>query len=152
MPPTPRRPVTPPARPVPPAASEPPGPPPQGPNGGNGEPMGNTIDPEWIYAEGITAADALSEVLGDRVTGNNQTDGREAIKVIEHWRANMKRWEALIYHLMFNDYSRRGDHRAAHQRNNWVWVAGQVRLPLSTVATRAHAVECHDCVPADDGQ
>jgi hypothetical protein len=112
----------------------------------------NTIEAEWIYAEGITAADALAEVLGDRRTGDNQADAREAIRVIEHWRASVKRWEALIYHLMFNDYSRRGDRRPAHQRNNWVWVAGQVALPLSTVSQRAHAVECHDCIPAGDDE
>jgi hypothetical protein len=154
----PRREYRAPAPPAPPAAPAPPptaapaaAPPPGLANGGNGDSsQPNMIDAEQIFADGVNAADALAAILGeDNVTGNNQVDCRAAMQAIDEWLANLDARRAVILHLMFNDYARRGENRARHQRNNWVWVAGQVRHPMATVSKWAHKVECYDTIDSD---
>jgi hypothetical protein len=139
-----RPPAPPPAPPAPPT-------PPSGPaNGGNGgSPQPNTVAADQIYADGVNAADALAAILGaDNVTGNNQADCRAAMRVIDDWLAALDARRAVILHLMFNDYAHR-ENRAQHQRNNWVWVAGQVRHPPATVSKWAHKVPCYDTIDND---
>jgi hypothetical protein len=133
----------------PPAPPAPPTPPPGPANGGNGGPQPNTIAADQIYADGINAADALTAILGEgNVTGNNQTDCRAAMKAIDEWLAALDARRAVILHLMFNDYAHR-ENRAQHQRNNWVWVAGQVCHPPATVSKWAHRVACYDTINSD---
>lgn len=134
MPPTPRRPASPvPYRSTTPAV-EPPAPAPAN----DDTAPANTIEADQIYAEGITAADALATVLGDRVTGVHQTDCKAAMAVIDEWLANIPLWRSLILHLMFNDYAHRGDQP---ESDRWMWVAHQLRKPKATVHKYAHAVE-----------
>jgi hypothetical protein len=144
MPPTPRRPVPPPSPPPAPAAPS--------PNAAPKNPEdspGNTIEPDMIYtSDGLTALDALRAVLGpDGLTGNNQVDANAAIKKINQWRQSVKHWESALLHLKYNDYARRGDRRPGHERNNWLWVAGDLKMPPTTVHQRAHAVPCFDSMP-----
>jgi len=154
MPGNPRRPGSPPARALPPPPQPPPRTDPPAPsnggNGTNGEPLGNTIQPEWIYTEGMTAAEALQFVLGDAVTGNNLADGAAAMARIAEWLRLIPALRSVILHLMFNDYVRRGDRRPEHQRNNWAEVARMARLPYATAYKYAHRVECYDTIPGDD--
>jgi hypothetical protein len=151
MPAQPSRGYRPPA-PAAPAAPPPPAPPaPANGDNGNGE-QPNTIGADQIYADGVNAADALAAILGeDNITGNNQEDCRAAMRAIDEWLANLDARRAVILHLMFNDYAHRGANRAQHQRNNWVWVAGQVRHPPATVSKWAHKVECYDAIDNDQG-
>jgi hypothetical protein len=142
MPPTPRRPAsTVPYRPATPAV-EPPAPAPAPAN--DDKPPANTIEADQIYADGITAADALAVVLGDRVTGVHQTDCKAAMAVIDEWLTNIPLWRSVILHLMFNDYARRPEHPVA---DRWLWVAHQLRKPKTTVHKYAHEVECYALLP-----
>jgi hypothetical protein len=147
MPPTPpRREYRAPApAPAPVPAAEPTTPPPAN----RDDPPANTIEADQIFAEGITAADALATVLGDRVTGVHQADCKAAMAVIDAWLANIPLWRSLILHLMFNDYSHRDNQP---QGDRWLWVAHQLRKPKATVHKYAHAVECYDAISASTEQ
>jgi hypothetical protein len=155
MPTAPRRQVGPvrhqPTPPPPPTAPSPPA------NGGNGEPTNgendhsNTITADQIYADGMNGIEALAYVLGpDNLTGNNQADAKAAMQAIADFLANLDTLRSVILHVMFNDYARRGDRRAAHQRNNWAWVASQIRQPIATVAKWAHRVETYDALDTEN--
>lgn len=108
------------------------------------EPARNTLQPEWIYAEGMNGRDALAYVLGDQVTGDNQDDCQAAMARIDEWLRLIPTLRSVILHVMYNDYARRGDQPEA---DRWLWVGQQLCRPKSTVATWAHQVECHDAVP-----
>lgn len=109
-----------------------------------GEPPRNTLQPEWIYAEGMNGHDALVYVLGDQVTGDNQDDCQAAMARIDEWVRLIPTLRSVILHVMYNNYARREDQPEA---DRWLWVGQQLRRPKSTVATWAHQVECHDTVP-----